>query len=106
MAAARRTVYMGASLNEMNLIAYSIADAQEFLSLPTFDQPATLADVCGYDVRLDKLSFSYDGQTEVLHDLSLRLPEGSFTVLVRPSGEDIGMGLFDFIQQQHRVGVL
>ena len=79
-------VYMGASLNEMNLIAYSIADAQEFLSLPTLDQPATLADVCGYDVRLDKLSFSYDGQTEVLHDLSLRLPEGSFTALVGPSG--------------------
>ena len=79
-------VYMGASLNEMNLIAYSIADAQEFLSLPTLDQPAVLANVCGYDVRLDKLSFSYDGQTEVLHDLSFRLPEGSFTALVGPSG--------------------
>jgi len=78
--------YMGASLNEMNLIAYSIADAQEFLSLPTLDQPAVLANVCGYDVRLDKLSFSYDGQTEVLHDLSLQLPEGSFTALVGPSG--------------------
>ena len=78
--------YLGASLNEMNLIAYSIADAQEFLSLPTLDQPTVPADVCGYDVRLDKLSFSYDGQTEVLHDLSLRLPEGSFTALVGPSG--------------------
>ena len=70
----------------MNLIAYSIADAQEFLSLPTLDQPTVPADVCGYDVRLDRLSFSYDGQTEVLHDLSLRLPEGSFTALVGPSG--------------------
>ena len=78
--------YLGASLNEMNLIAYSIADAQEFLSLPTLDQPTVPADVCGYDVRLDRLSFSYDGQTEVLHDLSLRLPEGSFTALVGPSG--------------------
>ena len=40
------------------------------------------------DIVLQDVSFSYDGteQNEVLHDISLKMPQGSFTALVGPSG--------------------
>ena len=40
------------------------------------------------DIVLEHVTFSYDGseQNEVLHDVNLELPEGSFTALVGPSG--------------------
>ena len=78
--------YLGASFNEMNLISYSIADAREFLSLPELPRPAEQAILHGSDIAFDDVRFSYDGETEVLHGVSLRVPAGSFAALVGPSG--------------------
>ena len=37
-------------------------------------------------VELANVSFSYESGEEVLHDVSLRVPRGSFCALVGPSG--------------------
>ena len=40
----------------------------------------------GNSVEFDAVTFSYDGDHDVLHDVSVTLPAGSITALVGPSG--------------------
>ena len=47
------------------------------------DTPVKLADT---GISLRSVSFSYDGTTEVLHDVSLTIRPGTMTALVGPSG--------------------
>ena len=47
------------------------------------DAPVKLADT---GISLRSVSFSYDGTTEVLHDVSLTIRPGTMTALVGPSG--------------------
>ena len=47
------------------------------------DTPVNLADT---SIGLDHVSFSYDGENEVLHDVSLSIQPGTMTALVGPSG--------------------
>lgn len=42
--------------------------------------------VCMEAIELEHLSFSYDGQTEVLKDISLAIPKGSYTAIVGHNG--------------------
>ena len=47
------------------------------------DTPVKLADT---GISLRSVSFSYDGTTEVLHDVNLAIRPGTMTALVGPSG--------------------
>ncbi|MEU8728597.1 ABC transporter ATP-binding protein [Streptomyces tendae] len=58
----------------------------ELLRAPTLPEPATPVLPDGHHVRLRGVSFSYDGQTDVLHDVDLDLAPGTVTALVGPSG--------------------
>lgn len=78
--------YLGMSFNEMNLISFAIADAQDFLNLPELAQCEEEAQVEGFGIRLDDVRFSYEEGSEVIHGISLDIPEGSFAALVGPSG--------------------
>ena len=49
-------------------------------------ETARSALVEGSAVELDGVCFSYDAGEEVIHDVSLSVPQGSFTALVGPSG--------------------
>ena len=78
--------YSGASFNEMNLIAFAIADARDFLNLTELVQRKQEAQVAGSDIRFNDVRFSYEEGVEVIHGVSLKIPEGSFVALVGPSG--------------------
>ena len=73
-------------LNEAKAMEYAVADASEFLDLPELPEPAQRAAVRDEGVELANGSFSYESGEEVLHDVSLRVPRGSFCALVGPSG--------------------
>lgn len=73
-------------LNEAKAMEYAVADASEFLDLPELPEPAQRAAVRDEGVELANVSFSYESGEEVLHDVSLRVPRGSFCALVGPSG--------------------
>ena len=73
-------------VNEMKSMEYAVSDTREFLDLPELAEPDGRAETSGASIALDHVSFSYDGGNEVIHDVSLRMPQGSFCALVGPSG--------------------
>ena len=67
---------------------YAVEAANELLNLPVLPDSGRIVPIRHTDIVLQDVSFSYDGteQNEVLHDISLKMPQGSFTALVGPSG--------------------
>ena len=75
-------------INEAKSMEYAVEAANELLNLPILPDAGKIAPIKHKDIVLQDVSFSYDGteQNEVLHDISLKMPQGSFTALVGPSG--------------------
>lgn len=72
----------------MRQVKFTVENLEEFLEMPSLPEPKKRAVIKNTDVCLKNVHFSYSGdeKDEVLHDISLRLPENSFTALVGPSG--------------------
>ena len=75
-------------INEAKSMEYAVEAANELLHLPVLPDSGKIVSIPHNDIALKHVTFSYDGseQNEVLHDVNLELPEGSFTALVGPSG--------------------
>ena len=75
-------------MNEAKSMEYAVEAANELLNLPVLPDSGKIVSIPHNDIALKHVTFSYDGseQNEVLHDVNLELPEGSFTALVGPSG--------------------
>ena len=72
----------------MRQVKFTVEQLQDFLEMEELPEPADRAEVHGSTVELKNVRFSYTGEEkdEVLHGIDLKLPEGSFTALVGPSG--------------------
>lgn len=75
-------------INEAKSMEYAVEAANELLNLPVLPDSGKIVSIPHNDIALKHVTFSYDGseQNEVLNDVNLELPEGSFTALVGPSG--------------------
>lgn len=75
-------------MNEAKSMEYAVGAAEELLRLPVLPDSGKIVKIDHADIALQEVSFSYDGtaQNEVLHNVSLKIPQGSFTALVGPSG--------------------
>lgn len=73
-------------INDLKAIEYAVNDAKAVLDMPELPEVQGKAYIHSYDVALQSVSFSYDGDKQVLRDVSLQLPQGSYTALVGPSG--------------------
>jgi ATP-binding cassette subfamily B protein IrtA len=82
-------------VNDLKSIQFAVRDADEYLNLPELENAKEQTELCRFDIELQDVSFSYDaGQTSgsedeknnVLHDVNLKLPQGTFAALVGPSG--------------------
>ena len=77
-----------AFINAMKSMQFAVKDTRKLLDLPQFSQAKQEAELDSSGIRFRNVSFSYGGTegAEVLHDLELHIPQGSFTALVGPSG--------------------
>lgn len=67
---------------------YTIEELEKYLEMPLLSEPTELAHIADCKIELKDVGFSYTGdvENEVLHNINLTLPTGSFTALVGPSG--------------------
>ncbi|MGL6197889.1 MAG: ABC transporter ATP-binding protein [Lachnospiraceae bacterium] len=76
---------VGSSMANLRLTETSINRSNEMEDVPVMDERGTDIRPQNCDINFDKVSFAYDRQ-EVLHDVSLNIPEKTMTAIVGPSG--------------------
>lgn len=75
------------AVNDYKSIQYAVKDVNEVLDSEELPESERKAELDGYDVKIDNVSFAYNEQDgNVINNISLSLPKGSFTALVGPSG--------------------
>lgn len=82
-------------VNDLKAIQFAVRGTDEYLNLSELENTETPVELRGFDIELQKVSFSYEtakasgydkSESSVLHNVDLKIPQGSFTALVGPSG--------------------
>lgn len=75
-------------VNEINVMEYGIKETLEFTEMPELPDSGKRVDIEHTDIELSHVGFTYTGKEgeNVLDDVNLKMPQGSFTALVGPSG--------------------
>lgn len=77
-------------VNDLKSIEYALRDADQFLNLKELPSVRQQVKLKNYNIKLENVSFSYlqdeNNKENVLTNIDLEIPEGSFTALVGPSG--------------------
>ena len=75
------------AVNDWKSVEYAVRDANELLDLPVLPDAERQVTLPSLDVALHDVCFAYSERDgDVLHDIRLKLPQGSSTALVGPSG--------------------
>lgn len=73
-------------INEIKQMQYTIYEIDKFSKIKQLSESKINVIFNDYNIRLDKVSFSYDNKTNVISNCSLNIDQGKFTALVGPSG--------------------
>lgn len=75
------------AVNDFKSIQYAIRDVNEVMDIPELADAKEEVLLGNYEISLNQVSFAYNEQDgDVLHGINLKLPQGTFTALVGPSG--------------------
>lgn len=75
------------AVNEFKMIEYGIRDTNEILCMPELPDSSKPVKLISHDISFEHVRFAYSEEAgDVLHDINLTMPTGSFTALVGPSG--------------------
>ncbi len=72
--------------NQIKLIQYSVNSIDKTFDIGELPQTSQEKPIKKHDIRMEHVTFSYTGSEDVLHDISLTIPEKSFSAVVGPSG--------------------
>ncbi|MFV0400059.1 MAG: ABC transporter ATP-binding protein [Oscillospiraceae bacterium] len=75
------------AVNEFKMIEYGIRDTNEILCMPELPDSSQPVKLTSHDISFEHVRFAYSEEAgDVLHDINLTMPTGSFTALIGPSG--------------------
>ena len=75
----------GSGLSIMRVVESSINHANQTDTIPQMDSEGQVIAPRAHDIQLEHVSFSYE-QKEILHDISLSIPDKTTTAIIGPSG--------------------
>lgn len=75
-------------INDLKVMEYGIKETLAFINMPELKDAKENVILKNYDIELENVDFSYTGKEtdNVLKNINLKLPQGTFTALVGPSG--------------------
>lgn len=77
---------LGFGLEQLAYMAANLKPIREFLAKPEQNRPEVPVVLTDRTFIFENAAFSYDGKTEVLHNISFTASPGSITAIVGPSG--------------------
>lgn len=79
-------IKFGFGLEQLTYMAANLSPIEKFLATPEQERPAEPAELRDRAFEFDHVGFTYDGKSEVLHDVTFTAGPGKMTAIVGPSG--------------------